>query len=53
MTVLNFTAAAIGENTVAIPVDPALLAGRMVTLSGEVARRMFRRGRTVERRPAA
>ena len=37
VTVLNFTAAAIGENTVAIPVDPALLAGRMVTLSGEVA----------------
>ncbi len=35
-TVLNFTATRIGDNTVAIPVDPALLAGRTVTLSGEV-----------------
>lgn len=34
--VLNFSASDIGENTVAIPVDPALLAGRTVTLSGEV-----------------
>ena len=35
--VLNFSASDIGENTVDIPVDPALLAGKTVTLSGEIS----------------